>query len=376
MVLRQRQSLAVRNPKLPFHQVLAGDGLGHRMLHLQPGVHFHEPDAVRPQSLGSVGDEFDGAGPNIIHRQRGFHRGGAQPSARLFVHARRGRFLNHLLVTALQRTVALEQMHDIAVSVAEYLHFDMARTGDVFFQQDPVVTEGGGGFAFAGGQRFVEPRRAVHPPHALAAATRHRLDQHRIADRIRLLLQARGCLVLAKIARRHRHAGRLHQFLGRVLATHGPDGGRRRADPDQSRVHHALREFRIFRQEPVAGMNCVRARIARRRQNLSRIQIAFPRRGGADAQRTVGLARKRHARIGVREYGNCFDAHAPGGADDPPCDFAPIGNQQASHHHIRNRPNRGLTGIGAFKLAASARPSTSRVCTGSMMPSSHSRAVA
>jgi hypothetical protein len=42
------------------------------------------------------------------------------------VHAGRRRFLDHLLVAALQRAVALEQMHSIAVRVAEHLHLDMA----------------------------------------------------------------------------------------------------------------------------------------------------------------------------------------------------------------------------------------------------------
>ena len=48
----------------------------------------------------------------------------------------------------------------------------------------------------------------------------------------------------------------------------------------------------------------------------------------------------------------------------------------ALHHHILNTPNCGRSGIGVLRQAANARPSTSRVCTGSMMPSSHSRAVA
>ena len=46
------------------------------------------------------------------------------------------------------------------------------------------------------------------------------------------------------------------------------------------------------------------------------------------------------------------------------------------HHHILKSPNRARSGIGAFRQAAKARPSTSLVCTGSMIPSSHSRAVA
>ena len=46
LVLLLRQLLAARHAQLPFDQVLAGDLLGHRMLDLQPRVHFHEPDAV------------------------------------------------------------------------------------------------------------------------------------------------------------------------------------------------------------------------------------------------------------------------------------------------------------------------------------------
>ncbi len=44
--------------------------------------------------------------------------------------------------------------------------------------------------------------------------------------------------------------------------------------------------------------------------------------------------------------------------------------------HILNTPNAGRSGIGASSAAASAKPSTSRVCAGSITPSSHSRAVA
>ncbi|CAM3183454.1 hypothetical protein SPAN111604_08880 [Sphingomonas antarctica] len=44
--------------------------------------------------------------------------------------------------------------------------------------------------------------------------------------------------------------------------------------------------------------------------------------------------------------------------------------------HIRNTPKRAPSSIGALSVAAKARPNTSRVCAGSMMPSSHRRAVA
>ena len=44
--------------------------------------------------------------------------------------------------------------------------------------------------------------------------------------------------------------------------------------------------------------------------------------------------------------------------------------------HILNTPKRAPSSTGAFNVAASANPNTSRVCAGSIIPSSHNRAVA
>jgi uracil-xanthine permease len=44
----QRQRLAGGHAQLPLDQVLAGDGLGHRVLDLQPGVHLHEEEVADP----------------------------------------------------------------------------------------------------------------------------------------------------------------------------------------------------------------------------------------------------------------------------------------------------------------------------------------
>ena len=141
LLLPQRQRLAGCHAQLPFDQIQPGDLLGHRMLDLQPRVHFHEPDAVGAQAFASIGDEFDGARADIIDRLRRLDRGGAHRLARRLVHAGRGGFLDHLLVAALQRAIALEQVDDIAVGVAEHLHLDVARARDVFFDQDMIVAE-------------------------------------------------------------------------------------------------------------------------------------------------------------------------------------------------------------------------------------------
>ena len=51
-------------------------------------------------------------------------------------------------------------------------------------------------------------------------------------------------------------------------------------------------------------------------------------------------------------------------------------SEDSHRHHILKTPNCGRSGIGAFRQAANASPRTSRVCAGSMIPSSQSREVA
>ncbi len=46
----------------------------------------------------------------------------------------------------LKRTVALAQMHHIALAVGEHLNFDMARTAQVFFHIDGIIAESEIGF--------------------------------------------------------------------------------------------------------------------------------------------------------------------------------------------------------------------------------------
>lgn len=108
-------------------------------------------------------------------------------------------------------------------------------------------------------------------------------------------------------------------------------------------------------------------------------EIAFAGRRGADGDRLVRFPHEGQAGIGLGIDGDGADAEHLGRADDAAGDFAPVGNEKTFHHtapHILNRPKRGPFGIGAFRQAEKARPSTSRVWRGSMMPSSHRRAVA
>ena len=135
----------------------------------------------------------------------------------------RWRFLKHLLMAALHRAVALEQVHDVAVRVGEDLDFDVARPQQVLLDQHPVVAEAGCGFALAGSKRLRKICAAFDDAHALAAAAGAGLDQDRIADRVGLLLQERRVLVVAVVARHERDASLLHQLLRGRFGAHGAD---------------------------------------------------------------------------------------------------------------------------------------------------------
>jgi hypothetical protein len=73
---------------------------------------------------------------------RRIDRGLAHRRAALGRHAGRGRLLQHLLVAALHRAVALEQVDAVAVAVAEDLDLDVARALQVFLDQHVLVAEG------------------------------------------------------------------------------------------------------------------------------------------------------------------------------------------------------------------------------------------
>ena len=110
LALRQRQRLAGRDAQLPLDQVEPGDHLGDRMLDLQARVHLHEVEAaVR------MGDELDRAGADVADRLAPPRpRRGPSPRGARRVMPGRGRLLEHLLVAALHRAVALEQVDAVA----------------------------------------------------------------------------------------------------------------------------------------------------------------------------------------------------------------------------------------------------------------------
>src|SRR3546814_292154 len=143
-LLGLRQRFPPRDPDLPFDEVGAGDELGDRVLHLETRVHLHEVEAGVALGIEVLGveDEFDGAGAFVADR-RGCGDGGDAEEMAEPLRKTGGRgLLDDLLVAALQRAVAFEKMHDVAVTVGDDLYLDVPRTLATLIDPDSVFAAG------------------------------------------------------------------------------------------------------------------------------------------------------------------------------------------------------------------------------------------
>ena len=173
----ERQPFAAGDPDLPAHEIDPGHHLGDRMLHLEAGVHLEKVE--RPVL---VEQELDRAGVGVSDRAGDRRRRRRDRVAQLWRDCERWRFLDHLLMPALNRTLAFDKRKHRPVVIAKQLHLDVARPQDASLEVDGCVAKGGAGFRARRAHRVRQVGGARHRPHALAAATSHGLDQQRVPN--------------------------------------------------------------------------------------------------------------------------------------------------------------------------------------------------
>jgi hypothetical protein len=257
-------------------------------------------------------------------------------------HAGGGRFFQHLLMAALHRAVALEQVNAVALRVGKDLDFDVARLGDVFFDQHMLVAEAGNRLAFAeasasGKSSLLSTRRMPLPPPPAAG-----LDQYRVADLVGFTVQQGGRLVVAVVARGERHSGLAHQLLGFGFRTHGANRRGRRADEGDAAGGAGFGEIGVLGEEAVAGMDRLGAGAPGGVEDFVGDQIGFAGSGRAEQHGFVGEADMAGVGIGLGIDGDRADAHAAGGLDHPAGDFAAVGDKDLVEHGLFPNPV-GLT---------------------------------
>src|SRR5580692_6233156 len=111
------------------------------MLDLEPRVHFQKEEAAI-----LAGDKFYGPRAVVTDGFGQRDRLLAHLLAGGLVEQRARRFLDDLLVAALDRTFALAEIDNVAVLIAQHLNLDVARIDDEFLDEDPIVAEARLGF--------------------------------------------------------------------------------------------------------------------------------------------------------------------------------------------------------------------------------------
>ncbi len=330
LFLCERQRLARGAAQLPFHQVEPGDVLGHRMFHLKPGIHLQEIEFAAVV----VEQEFHGAERVVADRAAEGEGVLVQGGALRGAQERGGRLLDHLLVIALDRALALEQVHQAAVAVAGELHLDMARRADQLFEQHPVVAETGQGLGAGECQGRGKLSRVGDAAHPAPAAAGTGLDEQRKADTFRGRDQHCVALVFFVIAGHHRHPGFYGDGLGGDLRAHGADRFAVRADEGDAGVLAGRDQRFALGEKTIAGVDGRGAGAARGGDDGRGIEIGAGALGGADGVGGVGQAHVQRVAVGRGIDRDGADAEAPAGADDADRDFAAVGDQDGFEHGV------------------------------------------
>ncbi len=160
-------------------------------------------------------------------------------------HERGRRLFEHLLVPALHRALAVEQMQHGAMAVPDHLDLDVARRGEVALQEHVVRAERGGGLPPCRGDGLGELAPLAHQAHPPAPSPGRGLDQERVADARTCGLQCIGrCPGVHHGARQHRDAGGGHDLLRPRLVAHDPHRLGRRPHPHDAGLGARLRAAR------------------------------------------------------------------------------------------------------------------------------------
>ena len=184
-------------------------------------------------------------------------------------------------------------------------------------------------------RRLVQARevlRLAHHVHAAAAAAGHRLDDHRVADRVGDLLRLLGGLDRLDRPGQQRQAGLLHQVTGDRLVADPLHHLRLGADEGDVVVGADLGEERVLGEEAVAGVDGLGAGLLRRADDVRDVEVALAGRRRPDADRLVGEPDDRGLRVGGRVDGHRLDAQLAAGARHAQGDLAAVGDQDLLEH--------------------------------------------
>ena len=111
-----------RDADLPLDEIGAGHHFGHRVLDLQPRVHFQEVEGAV-----FVEQKLDRSRARVVDLAGNGRSRRRDPAPQVRRDGDRRRLLDDFLVASLDRALAFNERHDRTVLVAEELYFDVPR---------------------------------------------------------------------------------------------------------------------------------------------------------------------------------------------------------------------------------------------------------
>ena len=253
---------AGRHPQLLLDDVDAGDHLGHGVLHLDAGVHLHEVELA----LVERGTRWCPR-PGSRRAWQPVHAAGAHALAQLGVRRGRRRLLDDLLVAALDAALALAQVDDVAVPVAQHLHLDVPRAARCSARGRRRRPRRPGRrwsrCVLSATRQLVARLRTMLMP--MPPPPRRGLDDHRVADLGGDDPRLVGAVHRSSVPGTTGTPAAAHLAPRRHLAAHAARApAATGTDEGQPGVGAAAGEVRVLGQEAVAGVDGVGSRVGRR----------------------------------------------------------------------------------------------------------------
>ena len=234
--------LAVGDENLRTHQIQAGDDFRDRVFHLNARVHLDEEPFLRVLIV----KKFHRAGVVVFDFATEFHRRLTQLRAHVAIQFHTRRDLDDFLMAALHGAIALVQMNDLAVLIAENLHLDVLRAGNIAFEEYRRITERPTRFALRFVEQIREVARLVDDAHAATATAKRRLDDEGKPNLLRHLQGFSAIFDGVFCARQHRHVHFLCERTRGSLVAHVLQQIDARPDENNSRLLARLRKRSIF----------------------------------------------------------------------------------------------------------------------------------
>ena len=228
-------------------------------------------------------------------------------------------------MTALNRTVSLVEMHDIAVLIAQHLNFDMFRLFQILLDKDIVDAESFSRFALRviefGNQIF----RISYDTHPASAAAGRRFQHNRITAEFSEFLCVFFGFNRLFHARNSRDADLMsYQFRFDLIAQllHHLVS---RSDKFDTCVFALLCKITVLGKESITRMNCVRAFRLREIYDFVDAQIGIYRTFSlADLIRLVGLRPEKSVFIFFRINRDRSDTELATGSEYSDRNFASV----------------------------------------------------